>query len=150
MDQVPIWARAPNASSSDVRRRMQAVLRKDTRPEIVLRSALHRLGLRFRKDCRPVRSLRCTADVVFPREKVCVFVDGCFWHGCRRHLDAPKTNAEWWEEKIRHTARRDRQRTKYLRAAGWTVIRLWEHELTRAELSHSIERVVAIVQSHRL
>ncbi len=147
MKRLPIWARAPAASSQDVRRRMQSVLRKDTRPELLLRSGLHRLGLRFRKDYRPIRLLRCTADVVFPRQKVCVFVDGCFWHGCPLHHDAPKTNAKWWAEKVKNTARRDQERTKYLRDYGWTVIRLWEHDLIGEGLAQSIQLVAAAVRA---
>jgi DNA mismatch endonuclease, patch repair protein len=146
MDRLPIWARAPAASSPEVRRRMQSVLRKDTAPETLLRSGLHRLGLRFRKDYRPIPSLRCTADVVFPRQKVCVFVDGCFWHGCAVHHDAPKTNAEWWAEKVSNTARRDRQRTTRLRDDGWKVIRLWEHDLAGDNLGRSIKLVAAAVR----
>ena len=149
MEHAPIWAQTPAASSPDVRRRMQAVLRKDTGPEVLLRSALHRLGLRFRKDCRPIRSLRCTADVVFRRQKVCVFVDGCFWHGCPLHFDAPKTNAKWWREKVRQTARRDQKRSKLLRDDGWTVIRLWEHDLGADILNQSVELVIAALQSQR-
>jgi DNA mismatch endonuclease (patch repair protein) len=125
---------------------MQSVLRKDTAPEMLLRSGLHRLGLRFRKDCRPIPSLRCTADIVFPRQKVCIFVDGCFWHRCPRHHDAPKTNAEWWAEKVSNTVRRDRERTKCLRKGGWTVIRLWEHDVAGDNLARSIKLVAAAVR----
>jgi DNA mismatch endonuclease (patch repair protein) len=126
---------------------MQGVRRKDTGPEVSLRSALHRLGLRFRKDCRPLPALRCTADIVFRSRKVCVFVDGCFWHGCPQHCDAPKTNAPWWREKLALTIRRDRDRTRTLRDAGWTVIRLWEHDLAESHLDAAAELVRATVDN---
>jgi len=128
---------------------MQAVGSQDTSPELQLRSALHRLGLRFRKDAKPVPELRCKADVVFRTARVCVFVDGCFWHGCPRHFRVPKTNSIWWKEKIQDNMRRDARQTRALRARGWRVIRFWEHDLT-ADLERSVERVhTAVTEARR-
>jgi len=125
---------------------MQAVASRDTGPEKRLRSALHRTGLRFRKDANVVDGIRCKADVVFRRERVCVFVDGCFWHGCRIHFTTPKTNAEWWLEKIQDNRRRDRRKTKRLRKKGWVVVRVWEHDvkndLILSEVILSIRKAV--------
>jgi len=70
-------------------------------------------------------------DFVFPQLKLAVFVDGCFWHGCPRHAVQPRQNAKFWREKITRNQARDRLVTRSLRAAGWRVLRLWEHELTR-------------------
>lgn len=68
-------------------------------------------------------------DFVFKREKVVVFVDGCFWHGCPEHLRRPASNREYWFAKINKNITRDRETTKRLRMLGWTVLRLWEHDL---------------------
>lgn len=68
-------------------------------------------------------------DFIFPREKVAVFVDGCFWHGCSRHGRSPASNQKYWLPKLLRTKRRDSRNTKTLRALGWKVIRLWEHDL---------------------
>jgi len=107
---------------------MRANRGRDTRPEIALRSELHRLGLRFRVHRRPVADLRATADIVFGQGRVAVFVDGCFWHRCPLHATVPKANGEWWAEKLRANVERDRRTSGELRARGWCVIRIWEHE----------------------
>src|SRR5438270_4526895 len=93
-------SRAPLASSEHTRRVMQANVGRETDAERLVRSYLHRAGFRFRKDARPVRKLRCAADLVFRRHKICIFVDGCFWHGCPVHFKTPKANRAWWSEKI--------------------------------------------------
>jgi len=106
---------------------MQATPRRDTPCEIALRSALHRLGYRFRVD-RPLAGTRRRADLTFVRQRVAVFVDGCFWHGCPRHATWPKANALWWRSKIARNRQRDRDTNNQLRQKGWVVIRVWEHE----------------------
>lgn len=120
--------RAPVATSEMVRKRMRAVKRRDTPAELVLRSALHRQGLRFRVNLRPIRRLRRTADIVFIRAKIAVFVDGCFWHGCPIHQSWPRSNGAWWRQKIQATQRRDAETNRLLTAEGWLVVRVWEHE----------------------
>jgi DNA mismatch endonuclease (patch repair protein) len=108
---------------------MQANRRVDTGPEQRLRSALHRRGLRFRKDHRiDAGDVRVRADVVFPRERVAVFVDGCFWHCCPDHATQPKANASFWVAKLRRNVERDRLVDAALERTAWTVIRIWEHE----------------------
>lgn len=116
------------ASSPGVRRCMQSNRSRDTGPEIAVRSALHRRGLRFRKHVRPIRGLACTADVLFPTERFALFVDGCYWHSCPEHATAPITNGEWWSAKLTATRERDHRNTATLVAAGWHVMRVWEHE----------------------
>lgn len=107
---------------------MRANRRRDTSPELELRSELHRRGLRFRVDYPPVRGLRCRADIVFTRVRVAVFVDGCFWHACPEHASWPKANGGWWREKLEGNARRDRANDQALASVGWRVLRVWEHE----------------------
>src|SRR3954469_24386844 len=98
---IPIPA-APAASSPTVRRTMQGNRKTGTRPEIEVRRHLHRLGFRFRKNLRvEVDGMSVVPDIVFPRARVAVFVDGCFWHGCPEHFHLPRTNAQYWEAKIR-------------------------------------------------
>jgi len=117
------------ASSDAIRKTMVANRRADTNPERRLRSALHAAGLRFRKD-HPVRvdDLRVRADVVFPRQRVCVFLDGCFWHRCPEHATDPKRNADYWAPKLAANVARDRRVDETLTSSGWLVIRIWEHE----------------------
>ncbi len=110
---------------------MQGNRGRDTRPELAIRSELHRRGLRYRVDVQPEKGLRCRADVVFRRQKVAVFIDGCFWHGCPDHGTKPTTNASYWKAKIARNVERDRRNDTFLGAAGWTVIRVWEHDPPR-------------------
>lgn len=119
-------ATRPEASSAEVRRRMRATRQRDTPGELAVRAALRSLGLRYRVDVT-LPGTRRRADVAFIRAKVAVFVDGCFWHGCPEHGTWPKANAVWWREKIETNRRRDKDTDITLRAAGWTVLRFWEH-----------------------
>jgi len=108
--------------------RMSRQRRTGTAPELALRRELHRRGLRYFVDRAPIRGQRRRADVVFPRRKVAVYVDGCFWHRCPQHATNPKNNAEWWAAKLAGNVARDRTTDQTLHAAGWQVVRIWEHE----------------------
>lgn len=117
------------ASSPGSRAVMRANRGRDTRPELALRSAVHALGLRYRVSARPLSNVRRTADLVFPRAKVAVFLDGCFWHGCPdHHRRATGATSEFWTTKIDDNKRRDADTDQRLHEAGWEVIRVWEHE----------------------
>jgi DNA mismatch endonuclease (patch repair protein) len=107
---------------------MQAIRSRDTKPEILIRRLVHAAGLRYRVAARPLPDLRRTADMVFRPVKVAVFIDGCYWHGCPEHYVPPKTNSGYWSEKVLRNVTRDRDTDEKLRAAGWTVLRFWEHE----------------------
>jgi DNA mismatch endonuclease (patch repair protein) len=120
---------------------MSAQRSHDTDPERQIRSLLHGRGLRFRVHVRPLGSLRREADLVFTRAKLAVFVDGCFWHGCPEHASWPKSNASWWRDKIERNRARDVETDTQLRAAGWRVIRIWEHEDPR-DAARSVESAV--------
>lgn len=135
----------PPASSPPVRAVMQGNRAVDTRPEVAVRSELHRRGLRFRKHVQPVATLRCQADVVFPRERIAVFVDGCWWHGCPQHGTRPKTNSEYWDAKLDRNLARDGRNNRLLSEAGWTVVRAWEHE----PASEVADRVAETVRGRR-
>lgn len=127
---------------------MSAIMRgnrkTDTRPEKALRSGLHRAGARFRKNYslrvdagRPVR-----VDVAFTARRVAVFVDGCFWHRCPEHGTDPRANAEYWGPKLDRNVKRDRETDKRLQAAGWAVIRVWEHE----EIGEAVDRILRYLE----
>jgi DNA mismatch endonuclease (patch repair protein) len=107
---------------------MQGNRSRDTRPELALRKLLHARGLRYRVNAPPVRGLRRRADIVFPRQRVCVFVDGCFWHQCPDHATTPSTNQAYWATKITGNVARDRDTDARLADEGWTVLRFWEHD----------------------
>jgi DNA (cytosine-5)-methyltransferase 1 len=111
-----------------VSRRMAATRGKNNPAELALRSALHRQGFRFRVHLKLLCGLQRTADIAFPSLRVAIFLDGCFWHGCPIHATWPKTNATSWLEKITQNRRRDRDTDEKLKADGWTVVRVWEHE----------------------
>lgn len=115
-------------SSPEVSARMSKVRRRDTSPELEIRSELHRRGLRYRVDRRPVPDLRSRADLVFRSAKVAVFVDGCFWHQCPEHGSLPRSNREFWRQKLKRNSERDAEVDGFLGESGWTVIRIWEHE----------------------
>jgi len=106
-------------------RRQQA---RDTAPELALRRLLHARGLRYRVDVAPLPGLRRRADVVFTRARLAVFVDGCFWHRCPQHGTSPRSNADWWRDKLDRNMQRDRDTDRALSEAGWQVLRVWEHE----------------------
>jgi DNA mismatch endonuclease (patch repair protein) len=107
---------------------MKRVRRRDTRPEVALRSLVHRLGLRYAIDVRPLGGLGRTADIVFRSAKIAVFVDGCFWHGCPSHATWPKHNRAWWRAKILRNRCRDVETDEILERQGWVSVRVWEHE----------------------
>jgi DNA mismatch endonuclease (patch repair protein) len=111
---------------------------RDTKPELRLRKAVHARGLRYLVSAQPITGVRRTADLLFTRAKIAVFVDGCFWHGCPEHHTVAKTNAEFWAAKVDSNRRRDRDTDQKLNAHGWLVIRVWEHEAPEAaaELIH--------------
>jgi DNA mismatch endonuclease (patch repair protein) len=107
---------------------MRNTRQRDTPAEMRLRSALHGRGARYRVQVSPLEGLRRRADIVFPRERVAVFVDGCFWHSCPEHGTVPRANRSWWEAKLDGNRRRDLDTDERLRAAGWEAIRVWEHD----------------------
>ena len=118
---------------------------RDTRPELALRSAVHALGLRYRVNTRPLSRVRRTADLVFSRARVAVFLDGCFWHGCPQHHTVAATNAGFWADKVTANRRRDADTDRLLADAGWISLRIWEHE----DPGEAAQRVRAVVRSAR-
>ena len=120
---------------------MQSNRSRDTKPELELRSAVHALGLRYRVAAKPLAGLRRTADLVFPKARVAVFLDGCFWHGCPEHHTVATANAKFWADKVEGNRTRDRDTDSRLLDAGWVSVRVWEHE-DPAEAARRVELAV--------
>jgi DNA mismatch endonuclease (patch repair protein) len=117
---------------------------RDTQCEVRLRSALHRLGYRFRKNYRiKVADCSCRADIVFTARRVAVFVDGCFWHGCPEHGRRPRANPEYWGPKLAHNVERDLAQSQALERGGWAVVRIWEHVALEDAVSTVISRLIS-------
>ena len=135
------WASTPHS-----RQVMLGNRSRDTKPEMAVRRACHALGLRYRVDARPLAGTRRKADLVFPTERVAVFVDGCYWHGCPEHYVPSKSNVDYWVGKIDGNRRRDAETDAALREAGWLPLRIWQHEDPNA----AAVRVAATVRARRL
>ncbi|GGN34661.1 DNA mismatch endonuclease (patch repair protein) [Actinoplanes campanulatus] len=120
---------------------MQANTGRDTKPELALRRAVHARGLRYYVNRRPIKAVRRTADLLFPRIRLAVFLDGCFWHGCPEHHTVAKTNAAFWADKVAANRSRDIDTNTRLADAGWTVVRIWEHEATDQAAETIVEAV---------
>jgi DNA mismatch endonuclease (patch repair protein) len=116
------------ASSPAVRKNMQANRARDSGPEMKLRRLLYSAGFRYRVDWPMPGDRRRRIDIAFPKRKIGIFVDGCFWHRCPAHYVSPKANAEFWDNKIQGNVDRDARTTAELIAKGWVVLRFWEHE----------------------
>lgn len=135
------WASTPGSRAS-----MKSNRGRDTAPEWAVRRRLHALGLRYRVSVRPLPTVRRTADIVFTRAKIAVFIDGCFWHGCAEHYQAPARNAEFWFAKRVRNQERDADTDTILEAQGWRPLRVWEHQV-RADPDAVAARIAAAVRS---
>jgi len=125
---------------------MRRTRRTGTAPELALRRELHRRGHRYLVDATPPgTNRRRRADVVFRRERVAVFVDGCFWHSCPVHLHRPRANGAWWLVKLTSIEARDRDTDRALRAAGWWPVRVWEHE----DVGQAADRIAGVLHARR-
>ena len=138
---------ATDVLSPDQRRRCMAHNRgNDTGPELALRSLCWAIGLRYRLKTKLIGK----PDFVFLRERVAVFIDGCFWHGCPIHYSAPTTRRIFWREKLEANQKRDAIVTKALAESGWLVLRFWEHELkNEVSLEKQSAKIKQAVMSRR-
>jgi|SRR5882672_1049521 len=124
---------------------MSRIRGKNTTPEIALRKALWRLGLRYRvKSALPGRP-----DLVFSNYRAVIFIDGCFWHMCPKHFSMPANNNSFWRSKLKRNVARDREVDVALKEAGWNVIRFWEHDVAN-QLSRCVTRVKKVLVSAHL
>lgn len=131
-------------SSREASLRMARVRQKGTDAELSLRKELHARGLHYRLHVPLLTKPRRVADIVFSSARVAIFVDGCFWHGCPEHASWPKSNAQFWREKIETNQARDADTDRRLQASGWRVVRIWAHE-SAAEAARRIEDIVRAV-----
>ena len=120
---------------------MSRIRSKDTKPELMVRSMLHRMGYRFTVNGPKNRQLPGKPDIVLPRYKTVIFVHGCFWHAHEncKHFRLPKTRTEWWKAKLEGNALRDKKRVDELEAQGWKVLVVWECELKNIEKQQQLE-----------
>jgi len=125
-------------------RLMSLIKQRDTKLEQRFRTALWATGVRYRKNVR----IYGTPDVVIRRARMLIFLDSCFWHGCRYHCRRPKSNTPFWDKKISRNRERDRAVTRFYRRRGWIVLRFWEHKL-RADFENCVKKVVAGVRKPR-
>jgi DNA mismatch endonuclease (patch repair protein) len=133
----------PDPSTASATAIMRANGPTETGPERRVRSALHHAGLRFRKNqVIHVDGIRTRPDVVFRSASVAVFVDGCFWHLCPEHSSQPKANSAYWAPKLYRNVDRDRRIDEALTEAGWTVVRVWEHE----PVASAVTRILATLE----
>jgi DNA mismatch endonuclease (patch repair protein) len=130
----------PTSAATSARMRM--VKRRDTPGELDLRSHLTMSRLRYRVDVEPWPGFRRRVDIAFPKLKIAIFVDGCFWHRCPSHYVPPILNAEWWANKIDSNVRKDTEVGRALSARGWTCLRYWAH----ADMEEAARQIVHVVR----
>ena len=105
---------------------MSQIKGSDTSFEDSFRKKTWHRGLRYRKN---VQNMKGKPDIYFPRKKLVVFLDSCFWHGCKHHCRMPKSNIEYWENKIKRNKKRDREVSRYYKNNDYRIARFWEHEI---------------------
>lgn len=127
---------------------MASIHSEDTRPEQAVRRELWHRGYRFRK-C--VRTLPGTPDIVLPKYRTCIFVNGCFWHGhkgCSKFV-MPKTRTEFWMNKIARNQERDLVNIQRLESIGWSAITVWECELGKSSIENTMEKIESMLEENR-
>lgn len=122
-------------------RNMSAIKGQNTKPEIALRKSLWSKGIRYRLKSR----LPGRPDLIFPSVRLAIFIDGCFWHKCPEHFRNPKTNAAFWKKKISGNVKRDIKVNQTLYKIGWTVLRIWEHEI-RKDSSRVVKKITSVLR----
>lgn len=116
--------------SKQVRSKIMSRIRhKDTKPEITFRRILYKEGYRYR-----INYGKEKIDLAFPKKKIAIFIDGCFWHSCPRHLRIPKSNKNYWMPKLKRNIQLAKGKDRRLKKEGWRVIHIWEHELNKPEI----------------
>ncbi len=124
---------------------MRRIKNAHTEPEKLLRAALTRAGYRYRLQFKTPGG---KADLVILKPRFALFIDGCFWHGCPEHYVHPRTRHEFWDSKLRENVERDRRQTRALKAAGWSGLRVWEHEV-REDVDALVARIIRLLSGGR-
>ena len=137
----------PDTLTQEQRRRCMSHIRsKNTKPEILVRHELFRRGYRYRIN---VSKLPGKPDIVLPKYKTVIFINGCFWlghEGCK-HFVQPKSNVEYWKSKILRNQQRDKETILKLQQLGWKVVIIWECEINKSQLLQTINQIVSIIRS---
>jgi len=126
---------------------MSRIRSRDTKPELKLRRELWSRGVRYQ-----VRNkLPGKPDIVFPKQRIAIFVDGCFWHGCPEHFHLPKTRTQFWKEKVEANIQRDHLVEGNLKVSGWAVFRFWEHQVNSdfSTVLKTLERTAVNFGKHK-
>jgi len=117
---------ADNLSREKRSKVMASIRGKNTKPEVTIRKILWKKGMRYRLHNKSVFG---TPDISIKKKKIAIFVDGCFWHGCNRCYKEPKTNVEFWRNKIIQNKKRRIKVRRHLKKEGWRILEFWEHEI---------------------
>ena len=120
---------------------MSKVRSRDSKIEIDFRKAIWKAGFRYSKN--PTKYFG-KPDLVLKKHKIVIFVDSCFWHGCKRHCRLPATRKKYWTEKIERNKQRDKEVNRHYKKIGWKVIRVWEHNLLK-DFNKTIEKIIKCV-----
>jgi len=137
----------PDTLTQEQRRRCMSHIRsKNTKPEILVRHELFRRGYRYRIN---VSKLPGKPDIVLPKYKTVIFINGCFWHGHEgcKHFVQPKSNVDYWKSKILRNQQRDKETILKLQQLGWKVVIIWECEINKSQLLQTINQIVSIIRS---
>jgi DNA mismatch endonuclease (patch repair protein) len=124
---------------------MAAIKGKDTSPEMTIRRMLYARGIR---GYRIHYKITGKPDIVFTKQKIAIFIDGCYWHKCPQCFQEPKTNRDFWMEKINGNVERDKRVSAELTDNGWTVLRFWEHEVKKDPES-VVNRIAESIQKNK-
>jgi DNA mismatch endonuclease (patch repair protein) len=120
---------------------MGSIKGRDNLLELKFEKILKDAGLKFKRNAE---ELPGKPDVVFKNKKIIIFVDGCFWHGCKKHFSLPKSNQWFWKNKIEGNINRDKSINKFYKNMGWRILRIWQHDMTRK--SNKIAKILSVIK----
>ena len=124
---------------------MSRIKSKDSKIETEFRRAIWKAGFRYRKN---VKSYFGKPDLVLKKYKIVIFIDSCFWHGCKKHCRLPATNKKYWIDKIKRNKERDKEVNRYYKKIGWNIIRIWEHDINK-NLDKTIIKIVNFLKNKK-
>lgn len=120
---------------------MSKVKSRDSKIEVDFRKAIWKAGFRYRKN--PTRYFG-KPDIVLPKHKTAIFIDSCFWHGCKKHCRIPMVRKKYWTEKIERNKQRDKEVNRYYKKIDWKIIRIWEHEIAK-NINNTLKRINSLI-----
>jgi DNA mismatch endonuclease (patch repair protein) len=125
---------------------MSAVRSKDTKMEIVFKKAIRQKGFKYDKKSSKYFG---KPDIVFKKYKTMIFLDSCFWHGCRKHCRMPASRKKYWRNKIERNKIRDKEVNRFYEKTGWKIIRIWEHEIKK-DLNKVVLNTIHKIKNHEI